>query len=363
MISNQQPILKIQNLNVSRGREFNLTVDDLELHEGEVLAIVGPNGAGKSTLLLALSKLLKPDSGTIFFRGQSIEKISDLSYRRQIALVLQDPLLLDTSVYNNIASGLRFRGVKKTDQTQLIEEWLDKFDISHLRDRPSSQLSGGQAQRVGLARAMVLQPDLLLLDEPFRALDTPTRTAFMQDLRKILSETGTTTIFITHNQEQALFIGDKVAVLLDGKISQIGSPQTVFSSPVDSTVAQFLGIENVLPGRVVNSKGGKMSINVKGIEMDAVGEVTAGKDVFFCLRPEDITLWKSPEIPPSSARNLLSGQVSSIAMNGPLLQITIDCGFPLVALITRASAEELEIEKGMEICVTFKASAVHLIPR
>jgi tungstate transport system ATP-binding protein len=270
---------------------------------------------------------------------------------------------LDTSVYNNIAAGLRFQRVSKSVQIQRINEWLTRLNLIHLKDRSAAQLSGGQAQRVSLARAMVLEPDLLLMDEPFSALDTPSRIAFMEELRTLLSETATTTLFITHDQEQALFIGDRVAILLDGKISQIGSPQTVFSSPVNSTVADFLGVENVLPGTVVESNNGKMSVDIQGSQLEAIGELPSGKEVLFCLRPEEITLWKTTDIPKSSARNFLAGQVNSIAFQGPLLQINLDCDFPLVALITRASAQELEIEPGMQISATFKASAVHLIPR
>ena len=363
MNSGRDPILKIKNLKVRRGSEFDLTIDRLEILEGEVLAIVGPNGAGKSTLLLTLSKLLKPDSGSMYFKGQPIEEIPDLTYRRQIALVLQEPLLQDNSVFNNIAAGLRFQGFSKSTQNQRVDEWLIRLNLSHLKDRPSSQLSGGQAQRVSLARAMVLEPTLLLMDEPFSALDTPSRITFMQEIRTLLSDTATTTLFITHDQEQALAIGDRVAVLLDGKISQIGSPQYVFSSPVDTAVAGFLGVENVLPGYVVESKDGKMSIDVKGNQLEAIGNLSSGKKVLFCLRPEDITLWKTDDMPRSSARNFVAGKVNSIAFQGPLLQINLDCGFPLVALITRASAQELDIESGMQVSATFKASAVHLIPR
>ena len=356
-------VLRIENLLVKRGVDFNLSINQVDVIEGEVLAIIGPNGAGKSTLLLTLSKLLEPEKGSIWFRGKAIDQIADLRYRRQIALVLQEPLLLDTSVYNNIAAGLRFRGISKTEINQRIDEWLIRLNINHLKDRSASQLSGGQAQRVSLARAMVLKPTLLLLDEPFSPLDTPTRMALMQDLRTLLSDTATTTLFITHDQEQALFIGDRVAVLLDGKISQIGSPQTVFSSPVDSAVADFLGVENVLPGFVVDSRDGKMFIDVAGKKLEAIGDFASGKDVFFCVRPEDIILWNTTDMPQSSARNHLDGQITSISKKGPLLQINLDCGFPLVVLITRASAQELEIKQDMQVSVTFKASAVHLIPR
>jgi tungstate transport system ATP-binding protein len=363
MYSNQAPVLEIKNLQVHRGRGFKLSIDNLDLMKGEVLAIIGPNGAGKSTFLLAISKQLIPETSSIRFLGQPLDQIKDLEFRRNIALILQEPLLLDTSVHNNIATGLRFRGISKLEQSKRIKEWLSRMNIEHLEDRSASQLSGGQAQRVSLARAMVLKPTLLLLDEPFRALDTPSRSALIEDLCAVLSDTGTTTIFITHDQEQALSIGDRIAVFLDGSMRQVGSPHSVFSSPIDTDVANFLGVENVLPGVVVNSEQGKMTVDVRGQQLEAIGKVESGREVLFCLRPEDITIWKIPDIPLSSARNHISGRVTSITNQGPLLQINIDCGFPLIVLITRASAQDLEIDLGMEVSAAFKASAVHLIPR
>ena len=151
MPHNPLNVLEISNLHVSRGSEFDLVIDQLTLKHGEVLAILGPNGAGKSTLLLAISKLLDPTSGTIFFKGKNIDQISDLEYRRDIALVLQDPLLFDTSVYNNVCTGLRFRGLSKSEQSDRVEKWIDRLKIDHLRDRHAAQLSSGQAQRVSLA--------------------------------------------------------------------------------------------------------------------------------------------------------------------------------------------------------------------
>jgi tungstate transport system ATP-binding protein len=149
MNSNQETILSIKDLRVTRGKEFDLKIDQLDLFNGEVLAIIGPNGAGKSTLLLTITRLLNPQSGSMRFKGEDIDQIDELAYRRNLALVLQDPLLFDTTVYNNIAAGLRFRGVPKADQQSRIEQWLSRFNISHLKDRPAAQLSGGQAQRVG----------------------------------------------------------------------------------------------------------------------------------------------------------------------------------------------------------------------
>jgi tungstate transport system ATP-binding protein len=363
MSTNQHPILEINHLHVSRGNDFDLVIDRLNLHRGEVLAILGPNGAGKSTLLLTISKLLAPNSGTITFKGKNFDQTHDLEYRRNIALVLQDPLLFDTTVYNNISTGLRFRGFSKSEQMDRIQVWLERLKIEHLINRHAAQLSSGQAQRVSLARALVLEPAILLLDEPFSPLDSPTRRTLIEDLRFLLSGSETTTVFITHDQEQALSLGDRVAVILDGRLRQAGSPESVFSSPSDSEVANFLGVENVLPGYVLDSIEGKISVDVEGHSLEAIGSEESGRQIFFCLRPEDITIWKTKDMPQSSARNKLTGRVSSISIQGPLFEITLDCGFPLTALVTRASAQDLELELGMLVSATFKASAVHLIPR
>jgi len=203
----------------------------------------------------------------------------------------------------------------------------------------------------------------LLLDEPFSPLDAPTRNALIEDFRSLLSNTEVTTVFITHDQEQALSLGDRVAVMLDGNLRQIGSPEKVFSSPSDSEVANFLGVENVLPGEVMSSREGKISVNVQGQLLEAIGDEKTGRNIFFCLRPEDITIWKASDMPPSSARNIITGTITSILPQGPLLQVKINCGFTLTALITRVSAQDLELELGSKVSASFKASAAHLIPR
>jgi len=207
-----------------------------------VLAIVGPNGAGKSTLLLVLARLLHPEQGEILFNGKPADCESDLDYRRRLALVLQDPLLFDTSVHENVASGLHFRGLPKNEIQPRVVTWLERLGIPHLANRRANELSGGEGQRVSLARALVLNPELLLLDEPFGALDPPTRSRLLDDLGQILPAAKTTTILITHDLKEAARLADRVAVLLEGQIVQIGAPQEVFASPSNTDVAAFLGI-------------------------------------------------------------------------------------------------------------------------
>jgi tungstate transport system ATP-binding protein len=234
------PLLELSNLLVRREGRLVLDVQSLSVETGDVLAVVGPNGAGKSTLFLVLARLLKADRGQIKFHGRSIESFHDLDYRRQIALVLQEPLLMDMTVYENAAIGLKFRRRPRAQVQERVDHWLERLGVAHLSDRPARKLSGGEAQRVSLARAFVLQPDLLLLDEPFTALDAPTRLRLLEDLRSVLAETRMTTIFITHDLEEARKLSTRMAVMLDGRIEQSGTPDEVFERPIDDRVASFL---------------------------------------------------------------------------------------------------------------------------
>jgi tungstate transport system ATP-binding protein len=233
-------LVEIRDLLVKRGNQPALQLDELRIMEGEVLAVVGPNGAGKSTLLLTLARLLKPERGKILFNGQQADAQSDTSYRRRIALVMQDPLLFDASVFDNVASGLRFRGASRDVIRRDVPLWLERLGVGHLSKRRAGELSGGEAQRVSLARALVLKPQLLLLDEPFSALDPPTRSRILEDLGALLDETATTTIFVTHDLNEAAQLGGRMAVIVGNRLRQVGNPEVVFAFPVDEEVAQFV---------------------------------------------------------------------------------------------------------------------------
>jgi len=239
------PLIEVRQLRVQRGNKSVLEVDQLVITPGEVLALVGPNGAGKTTLLLSLARLIKPTQGKVIFHhnhdGTNSEiSDTDLAYRRRIGLVMQDPLLLDQSVYDNVAIGLKFRSTHRDEIQKRVKTWLARLGIAPLKKRRAASLSGGEAQRVALARAFVLQPELLLLDEPFSALDAPTRARLLVDLKALLAETHITTVFVTHDLNDALTLGQRLAVMIRGSIRQIGAPGEVFQHPADAEVADFV---------------------------------------------------------------------------------------------------------------------------
>lgn len=358
-----QTILSVKDLVVMRGNQAVLQVNALDIEQGEVLAVIGPNGAGKSTLLLVLAGLLAPSSGKIYFNGLPMEQEDELSYRRRIALVLQEPLLLHRSVFDNVAAGLKFRGLPRREVKTRTDTWLERLEINHLKNRQGNRLSGGEAQRTSLARAFALQPELLFLDEPFSSLDAPTRSRLLQDLHALLSQTGITTVFITHDLDEALMLGDRVAVILGGVLRQVGRPQDVFTSPTDAEVAAFVGVETVIAGRVAAVDNGQVMVEANGLNLEAVGDVSVGTQVLYCLRPEDITLSISDRASGSSARNQLCGRILRMAPSGPLVRVVVDCGLQLVALITRGSANNMKLVEGQTVIASFKATAVHLIPR
>lgn len=233
-------MIQIRDLCVARNGQAVLQVDALDIQRGETLAVVGPNGAGKSTLLLTLARLLKPARGEIIYAGKLLQQWDELEYRRQISFVFQSPLLMDMTVEQNVALGLKFRHTSKDERHRRVENWMQRLGILSLAKRRAGQLSGGEAQRVSLARAFVLEPELFLLDEPFSALDPPTRSKLLEDLSRLLQENQRTVVFVTHNLNEAARLSQRTAVMIDGVLRQVGPAHEIKSQPADRTVEAFL---------------------------------------------------------------------------------------------------------------------------
>jgi len=363
-MNEQTPILEAKNIRVSRGGAVILDVPSLLIREGEILSLIGPNGAGKTTLLQTLSYLLKPFQGKIFFKGEEVSSNHFVfEYRRKLAMVFQEPLLFDTTVFDNIASGLRIRGVGRQEIQNIVTEQLDRFGIGHLSQRSARTLSGGEAQRTSLGRAFAIEPEVLLLDEPFASLDPPTRESLIEDLEHILRRTQMTTIFATHDRLEALRLSDQMAVMNHGKIVQIGSPGEVMNHPVDEFVASFVGMETILTGKIIKRNGGTFTAFISGQEVEAVGDANLGEAVVLCIRPENVTLSIHPSKEKTSARNVFPARIEKITSLGLYQKVQLDCGFPLVAYVTNHSLEELSLKEGKEVRTSFKATAIHVVRR
>ena len=245
-----------------------------------------------------------------------------MKLRRRMAVVFQESLLLDTSVRGNVGSGMRIRGVGGQEARERADYWMKRFGIDDLADRPARRLSGGEAQRVSLARAFALQPELLLLDEPFSALDAPTRASIFEDFERVLRESPVTTVFVTHDRSEAMQLGDRVAVMIDGSLAQVGEPGDVFSSPVDEKVAAFVGVENLIPGRVVEQREGLATVELRHAIAEVVSDAPVGQRVLACLRPEDVVVAPLPsDTQATSARNKLRGRIERIAPAGSQVRL------------------------------------------
>ena len=356
------PILKVRDLEVRRGGVVVLDIPDFMLAQGGVLGLIGPNGAGKSTFLLALARLLKPYRGDILFWEQKIDSNHGLlNYRRKLAMVFQEPLLFDTTVFDNVASGLKIRGMAAGDIRHRVAEYLERFGISHLGDRSARKLSGGEAQRTSLARAFATRPEILFLDEPFSSLDPPTRESLIEDLERNLRETGTTTVMATHDQLEALRLSDRIAVMHQGKIVQSGAPAEVMNHPLDTFVASFVGMETIFTGPVVRTGGGVIVLSIWGHEIEAAGIASPGDRITCCIRPEHVTLSTVSPGDSTSARNIFAGQIVKIIPMGLFHKVNIDCGFSLTAYVTGQSLENLSLGEGTNVYASFKATSLHII--
>jgi len=222
------PTVVAEHLSLNRAGQKIFHIERLVLRKGEVLALVGPNGAGKSSLLLTLALLQPPTSGNLTYNGIAAGNGNLLALRRRSAVVFQDALLLDTTVFRNVMIPLRIRGVPKGEAAERAKKWLDRFGIAHLAARKARRLSGGEAQRASLARAFALEPEFLFLDEPLGALDYPTRKALLSELGQILRDMNMTTLFVTHDFTEIPYLASMVAVLYEGSIVKYGTIRDVF---------------------------------------------------------------------------------------------------------------------------------------
>jgi molybdate transport system ATP-binding protein len=332
--------------------------------DGGTTVLFGPSGAGKTTILRCLAGLERPEEGRIRFGEETwFDAASGLSVspqERGLGLLFQSHALFPhLTVQENVAYGLGSQGGRE-ERTGAV---LRLLRLESLRDRSIQGLSGGERQRVALARVLAPGPRFLLLDEPLSNLDAPTREELQRELRRLLLDLDVPTLLVTHDRIEALALGDQMAVLSLGRIHQMGAVHDVFSRPKDLEVARIVGVETVLPARVVGGSGdGLLALEVGAVPLSAIDPGNVGEHVFACIRAQEVILETGP-VGKVSARNRLPGRVSAVVSEGPLVRVTLECGFSLAALVTRQSQEELGLVPGAEITAIVKSPSVHVIPR
>ncbi len=352
-------MIKLKDLRLGFDTGFKLEVDSLNIREGEVFAVIGPNGAGKTTLLNAMAMLKKPAGGSLEIMGRdALAPANRMFLRRAMSVVFSQPYLITESVYDNVALPLKLRGRR---DAAAVEEALELFQITHLKDRNAKTLSQGESHRAALARAFVTKPKLLLLDEPFGSLDERVKDSITRDLRKVVKDSGAAVMLVTQDQAGALTLCDTLAVIVNGRIRQQGEPQEIFSRPSSKEVADFVGVETILPGRVASNENNLCAVEAGGKTLMSVSDCEAGDSVFYCLRPEDVSISLSADA--GGRRNNFIAKVVSVAPWGLEYKVELDCGFTLQAAVTKQLVDGFGLKAGTEVYASFKATAAHLIKR
>jgi molybdopterin-binding protein len=358
--------LQVENLRVDLG-EFCLRDIALDVAPGETFVVLGPTGAGKTVLLETVAGLYRPEKGRILIDGEDVTAMPP--ERRGVGFVYQDYALFPhLDVAGNIAFGLKLRkdlgGSRRTVGShnlrglikQRVAQISNLLSIDHLLHRRPDTLSGGEQQRVALARALVVEPRLLLLDEPLSALDPEMQEGLQRELARLHRELSTTTVHVTHDFEEAVALGDRIAVVYDGHVVQIGSPEEIFRRPASEFVARFVGVRNVFRGEIRRKEGSHQVLALDGLEIAVLTDLSGA--VHASVRPEDIVLSREPLR--SSARNVLRGRIANIADRGTIVYVTVNVPPDFTCVITRTSLEEMELTEGSEVYVAFKASAIHV---
>jgi molybdopterin-binding protein len=356
-------MIRLDNLHVRVG-SFDLRDISLEVPKGGYALIIGPTGSGKTTLLEAVAGHAPLQSGRVFMHDDDVTRVPP--ERRGLGFVYQQyHLFPHLSVRDNIGYGIaRISAMQNgQDRAQRVEALADLLAITPLLDRPVRGLSGGEQQRVALARALAPKPSILLLDEPFAAVDPASRQVLRRELRELHEREGITTLQVTHDFDEALRLGDLVAVLSQGRIAQSGTPEQVFRYPNSAFVARFVGSGNVIAGVVerIEPVDGRGSFRARfrggPLTLDVVAEREG--PMHAVIRPEDIVLSLTPH--PDSARNHMEAVVTGLERLGPVTLVYLDVSRPLIASVTTASADEMGLRPGMRVIVALKATAILLV--
>ncbi len=343
-------IIKLEGVKFYRDN-FELSINEFSIREGEIFCLLGENGSGKTTFLSIIAFLLKPSSGAIFLMEEKSKSLKE--ERNFITMVFQRPVLFKGSVFENLTFPLKWK--RRRPDGRRLEFLMDKFGISRIKDKKGEEISGGEAQRVCLVRALLLNPKILVLDEPFSSIDPISSHEIISEVIKIAKEEGMTVIFSTHNPEEAVH-AERVGIMIEGKIVQSGSFKDVLYKPLNEKVAKIFGSVNIIEGSIMNWKDGIGRVKSGDKEIEFLTEIKEGEVALF-LRPENVII--SKEIHHSSARNNFKCEARGILFKEVGVEIFLDCGFSLISFITRPSFDNLNLKIGDSVYASFKASSIH----
>lgn len=360
--------LEVKDLSVKLG-EFHLKDINLEIEKGEYVVLIGPTGSGKSVLLETIIGFYTPDSGTVKLDGKVLNDVAP--EERNIGIVYQDHVLFpNMNVYDNIAYGLkRDKSLSKEDIDKKVKKMAEIMNISHILHRDVVTLSGGESQRTALARALIVGPEIILMDEPFSALDVTTQAKLTSLIKDIGTEYNTTFLHVTHNFNDVWNLADKVGVMKNGILHQMDYISNVFSKPANDFVASFVGVHNIFDGEIANTKQNSVTVKLNDdITIQSTDDEycnlasheVIGEKVLVAIRPENIIFAKSTF--ESSARNQLKGTITKISESGPVVNIDSDVnGVTFRGMLTRNSFENLDLELGGEVYLIFKSINVNIL--
>jgi ABC-type Fe3+/spermidine/putrescine transport system ATPase subunit len=350
-------VLETKDLNVQLGT-FSLKNINLGVKDGEYFALLGPTGSGKTVLLESIAGLHPVNSGQVWINGRDV---TDLNLeQRRIGFAYQDyALFRHLSVRDNISFGLLWRFKEPREIAKAVDQAIELLGLQNLLEKRPWTLSGGESQKIALARAIAIKPDLLILDEPLSAVDAETKEDYETELRDLHNRLGLTTIHVTHNFEEAIALGDRIAVIMAGQILQVGTPEEVFRQPQSEVVARFLMTRNIFKGEVSEGTNGQGVFMVEGTKV-AVGTRRRG-DLRASIRPEDILISREPLNMP--AANSLQGTVTRIVDRGSVIYVRVRVPPEFVCLTLRRSFKEIGLSEGERAFVTFEASDVNVFQK
>jgi putative spermidine/putrescine transport system ATP-binding protein len=324
-----ETFLSIQNVRKAFGATTVVQDFNLDVERGEFVSFLGPSGCGKTTMLRIVAGFEEPSAGMVMVGGKDVTNLKP--NQRDIGMVFQAYALFpNLTVAQNIGFGLKVAGVPRAESDARVAEMLSIIKLPEFGSRYPYQLSGGQQQRVALARALAPKPKLLLLDEPLSALDAKVRVSLREEIRLIQKKLGITTIFVTHDQEEALSMSDRIVVMYGGKAEQVGTPFEIYNKPATKFVANFVGTLNVLEATVSDAAGGKVSVGGSDLVLkQPLDGAKAGDTLSLALRPEAISLGKQPGRDAS-----LGGEISEVSFLGSVIRMRVDLGSNAVSLDT-----------------------------